>query len=291
MSALRIKSLSKCSFRVALAMATVWLSNAAAIAGAKVTVGRNTATAERVSMDQSNHASWDALLKKYVNTSGNVDYVAWKRSTQDSQRLDAYLAHLSQADPRKSATRESALAFWINAYNAVTIKGILREYPTTSIRNHTARLFGYNIWKDLQLIVGGEPYFLEQIEHEILRKVNEPRIHFAIVCASISCPRLRAEAYMGPTLDAQLADNARDFFANASNFRYDPAGNRFYLSSILNWFAEDFGRDQAAQLRAIAPYLPTLASQQAATTNAVRISYLNYDWGLNDQATVRSARR
>lgn len=260
-------------------------------AGTKVTVGHNVAANQRVSIDQIDHSRWDALLKKYVDQAGNVNYNAWKRSAQDTQQLDSYLAHLSQADPRSRASREATLAFWINAYNAVTIKGILREYPTTSIRNHTARVFGYNIWKDLLLVVGGESYYLEQMEHQILRKMKEPRIHFAIVCASTSCPKLRSEAYRGETLDAQLAANARDFFKNPSNFRHDPSDRRFYLSSILSWFAKDFGTDQAAQLRAIAPYLPTPATQQAASNNAVRISYLVYDWGLNDQATVRSARR
>jgi hypothetical protein len=183
------------------------------------------------------------------------------------------------------------LAYWVNAYNAVTIKGILREYPTTSIRNHTARVFGYNIWKDLQLIVSGAGFSLEQIEHEILRKLNEPRIHLAIVCASRSCPKLRAEAYTAERLDEQLVLNARDFFANSGNFRHDFRGQQFHLSAIMKWFAEDFGRDQAAQLRAISPYLPTPAARQAAEANSVRVSYLSYDWGLNDQAALRSASR
>ncbi|HRX77455.1 MAG TPA: DUF547 domain-containing protein [Pirellulaceae bacterium] len=260
-------------------------------AGPTVTVGRNVVASERVSIEQIDHSQWDLLLKRYVDQAGNVNYTAWKRSAEDVRQLDAYLAHLSQADPRQRAHREATLAFWINAYNAVTIKGILREYPTTSIRNHTARLFGYNIWKDLHLIVGGDSFYLEQMEHEILRKMSEPRIHFAIVCASKSCPKLRNEAYVAQNLEAQLTENARDFFANANNFRYDPSGQRFYLSSILSWFADDFGSDQANQLGAIAPYLPIAAAQQAANANAVRLSYLDYDWDLNDQATVRSARR
>lgn len=232
------------------------------------------------------HSLFDAVLMHHVSHQGEVDYA----SIKEGAGLSAYLDHLASIDPARLDERE-ALAFWINAYNAVTIKGILREYPTTSIRNHTARVFGYNIWKDLLLVVGGESYYLEQMEHQILRKMKEPRIHFAIVCASTSCPKLRSEAYRGETLDAQLAANARDFFKNPSNFRHDPSDRRFYLSSILSWFAKDFGTDQAAQLRAIAPYLPTPATQQAASNNAVRISYLVYDWGLNDQATVRSARR
>ncbi|MBC8356747.1 MAG: DUF547 domain-containing protein [Planctomycetes bacterium] len=287
----RVSSLLKLLITIGIFAGSVCLISGTATAGAKVTVGRNVAASERISIDQIDHSHWNVLLKKYVDQAGNVNYTAWKHSRQDEQQLDAYLAQLSHADSRKRASREAILAFWINAYNAVTIKGILREYPTTSIRNHTARVFGYNIWKDLLLVVGGEAYYLEQIEHEILRKMNEPRIHFAIVCASTSCPKLRNEAYLGQTLDEQLADNARDFFAKSGNFRYDPSSRRFHVSSILSWFAEDFGKDQAAQLRAIAPHLPTPATQQAARTNAVRISYLDYDWGLNDQATVRSARR
>lgn len=260
-------------------------------AGEKVSVGHDVPANQRISIDRIDHSSLDALLKKYVDGSGNVDYTGWQRSAADMRALDAYLAHLSSAEPRQRASRNATLAFWINAYNAVTIKGILREYPTTSIRNHTARVFGYNIWKDLLLVVGGASFSLEQIEHQILRKLNEPRIHFAIVCASKSCPKLRAEAYTADRLEEQLVANTRDFFANPSNFRHDARTRRFYLSSILSWFGEDFGSDQAAQLRAIAPYLPTSGGQQAAEANAVRVSYFDYDWGLNDQAAVRSARR
>jgi len=152
-------------------------------------------------MDQIDHRSWDALLKRYVNQRGNVDYQAWKQSAADQRALDAYLAHLSSANPNAQALGAAKLAFWINAYNAVTIKGILREYPTSSIRNHTAKLFGYNIWDDLLLTVGGKPYSLNHMEHEVLRKMGEPRIHFAIVCASISCPRLLNEAYTASRLE------------------------------------------------------------------------------------------
>ena len=258
--------------------------------GTKVPVGRNVPAGQRVSIDRINHSGLDSLLKKFVDAEGNVNYAAWQRSAPDVQALDAYLAHLSTADPRQRASRQGTLAFWINAYNAVTLKGILREYPTTSIRNHTARVFGYNIWKDLLLVVGGANFSLEQIEHEILRKLNEPKMHFAIVCASKSCPKLRAEAYTAARLDEQLVLNAREFFAVPGNFRHDVGTGQFQLSSILSWFGEDFGVDQAAQLRAIAPYLPTAAARQAAEANSVRVSYLSYDWGLNDQA-VRSARR
>ena len=180
------------------------------LAGQKVTLGRAVPANQFVSMDQIDHGIWDGLLKRYVDNHRNVAYARWKQSAQDTQALDSYLGILSAANPRGQASKEAKLAFWINAYNAVTVRGILREYPTTSIRNHTAKLYGYNIWDDLLLSVGGSSYSLNQMEHEVLRKMGEPRIHFAIVCASRSCPRLLNEAYAADTLDAQLTTNSKE---------------------------------------------------------------------------------
>lgn len=133
-------------------------------------------------LDTIDHTTWSVLLARYVDSDGRVDYRRWKANANDMRLLDAYLIRLSSGDPQSDSTREARLAFWINAYNAVTVRGILREYPTTSIRNHTAKLWGYNIWKHLQLYVGGRAYSLDQIEHDVLRNMQEPRIHFAIVC-------------------------------------------------------------------------------------------------------------
>ena len=260
---------------------------ASALAGSKVYVGREVPTNQQVSMDRIDHRIWHQLLQKYVDFEGQVNYQAWNDSAQDSQALDGYLNSLSQASKMVRASRESRLAFWINAYNAVTVKGILREYPTDSIRNHTAKVLGYNIWHDLLLVVGDSTISLDDMEHKVLRKMNDPRVHFAIVCASFSCPRLLNEAYTAEQLDEQLAKNTKAFFANTGNFHYDVAQQRFYLSSILSWFGEDFGSNQAAQLKTIAPYLPTEATQNAALNSAVSVSYLDYDWTLNDQKTKR----
>ncbi len=110
-----------------------------------VSLGRSLTAADQVSMDDVDHSIWNELLKSYVNDQGRVNYNAWQASQADSARLDDYLNQLSAASRSKSSTRQSQLAFWINAYNAVTVKGILREYPTSSIRNHTARFVGYNM--------------------------------------------------------------------------------------------------------------------------------------------------
>ncbi len=258
-------------------------------AGSAIYVGHR--ATGRVSMDKVNHSGWDKLLRKYVDKDGYVNYRSWHASSSDRQELTGYLNQLSRANPQATTSKDAKLAFWINAYNAVTIHGILREYPTSSIRNHTARLFGYNIWKDLQLYVGGRGYSLEAIEHQTLRKMNEPRVHFAIVCASIGCPRLLSEAYTASKVQQQLESNAKDFFGRSQNFRYDGQGRRFYLSSIMKWFADDFGSGQTTQLRTISKWLPSKAAQTAARAGQGSISYLDYNWNLNDQASRRVARR
>ncbi len=262
----------------ALPWGTVW-------AGSDVVIGSSVPADRRVSFDQIDHAEWDALLRKYCDAKGMVDYVAWHRTGPDRQRLETYLARLSAADPKRTAAGAAKMAFWINAYNAVTIHGILREYPTTSIRNHTAKIFGYNIWDDLLLPVGDRTYSLNQMEHDVLRKMGDPRIHFAIVCASIGCPPLLNGAYLPQELDKQLTTNAKRFFADREKFRYDAAKKTMQLSPILKWFAEDFGADRAAQLRTIGPFLPDQSARALAASGEASVSYLDYDWSLNDQAT------
>ena len=246
---------------------------------AEVYVGRRVkATA---ALEQIDHSDWDRLLKTYVDDDGMVNYRAWHANGADRRALDEYLAHLSTGAASSSSPADAKLAFWINAYNAVTVHGILREYPTTSIRNHTAKVAGYNIWKHLQLYVGRKPYSLNQIEHQILRKMREPRIHFAIVCASIGCPRLFNEAYMPDRVQEQLDTNALDFFSRSQNFQH--GNGQFQLSSLLDWFGEDFGGNQAARLKKIAQWLPTEQTRKAAQSGRTKVSYLDYNWNLNEQ--------
>ncbi len=276
---------------ITLTIATLAVSSTGH-AGPVVVLGKNVNRSQQVPANRIDHSQWTMLLQKYVDDQGMVDYAGWKASAPDMTALDAYLEHLSAATDLAGAERNAVLAFWINAYNAVTVKGILREYPTTSIRNHTAKVFGYNIWKDLQLQVGGRPYSLDQMEHEILRKMNEPRVHFAIVCAAMGCPRLLNEAYVAEKLDEQLDANARAFFADPNKFRYDAEQRTIAVSPILEWFGEDFGRTEAERFQRIAPYLPDAAAQELARSGNTRVTYLEYDWGLNDQAKRgRAARR
>lgn len=230
-----------------------------------------------ISIKNIDHSAFNNLLNQYVDSNGDVDYIGWKAKDEESLKL--YLESLSHANPAKKAPEEHKLAFWINAYNALTIHGILEKYPTSSIRNHTSKLFGYNIWKDLKLQVADTAYSLDDIEHQVLRKMDEPRIHFAIVCASHSCPRLLSQAYNANTLEGQLNDNAKFFFASEKNFRIDEKKKTVYLSSILNWFEEDFGDNSSDVLQSIQPFIPE-TSQDISNW---KVKYLPYSWKLNDQ--------
>lgn len=253
---------------------------------AKAPLGKQWPASQQVSFDEIDHSRFDTLLHTYVDADGYVAYSAWKASRSDRVSLRTYLQELSRADTRRPATKSAQIAFWVNAYNALTVEGILQEYPTSSIRNHTARVFGYNIWEDLPLIVGDGEYSLEAIEHQVLRKMGEPRIHFAIVCASVGCPRLRNEAYTAGRLEQQLVDNARDFFSREKNLQVDVRNQRLRVSAILDWFGSDFGNTPSAQLRAINAYLPRRA-RHAVSSGNVTVEYLDYDWSLNDQAQKR----
>lgn len=269
------------SAMMALVVATFSLSTGTA--EAKPPVGKSWPASQQVSIDKIDHGPLNVLLAKYVDTDGFVKYAAWQRSQQDRRALLSYLGSLGRANRRARASKQAQLAFWINAYNALTIEGMLQEYPTNSIRNHTAKVFGYNIWKQLPLIVGNGQYSLEQIEHEILRKMGEPRIHFAIVCASVGCPRLRNEAYVASRLEEQLADNTKDFFSRPGNFRYNVRQGTMQASEILSWFGTDFGATQVQQFSRVKQYLPADA-QALAVNPRTRLTFLTYDWSINDQA-------
>ncbi|MEQ8210488.1 MAG: DUF547 domain-containing protein [Lacipirellulaceae bacterium] len=273
-----------------LSLAALYFFTATSSAADRWTVGQKHPSAELVSADQIDHTAWDRLLRKYVDKQGMVNYRGWKRDLQDQQLLDLYLQTLSRCNPGVRATKPAKLALWINAYNAVTVKGILREYPTTSIRKHTAKLIGYNIWEDLLLVVGNKAYSLEDIEHKVLRKMEEPRIHFAIVCASIGCPPLLNEAYTAKKLEEQLASNSRRFFADSEKFQYDASSRVLRISPILDWFAKDFGETQQMRLQLLSPYFPEDA-QQVGQLRDVRIRYLPYDWDLNEQKPKASDNR
>ena len=234
----------------------------------------------RVGFDQYAHRGFDSLLQKYVDQRGNVDYVTWQSNSQDRSVLLNYLRGMSSVDTSLQASRQSEMAFWINAYNALTLEGILQLYPTKSIKDHAPDPSGYNIWDDFKLPVGGQEYSLNNIEHQVLRKMGDPRIHFAIVCASKGCPQLAQRAYFAESLDQQLANSTRLFFQTPEKFSYDLQRGQLGLSPIIQWFGEDFGRTDGERLQYLSQFMPAGAAQLAASGSA-GITYLDYDWSLN----------
>ena len=214
------------------------------------------------------HNDWSALLNKHVHN-GAVDYAAMRK---DSKALDAYLAKLSANVPSASASQNEAMAFWINAYNAYTVKLIVDNPKVKSIQD----LDKGKPWDRVWITLGSKKYSLSQIENDILRKMGDPRIHFAINCASRSCPTLLNEAYSFSTLDAQLDAQTRAFINSPSNniitqSKTGRGGTNVQVSHIFEWYAKDFG-DVPAFINKYA---------KAPIPANAKISYLTYDWSLN----------
>ncbi|WP_026464670.1 DUF547 domain-containing protein [Adhaeribacter aquaticus] len=220
------------------------------------------------------HEILDGLLKKHVSETGKVNYRGF---IQDSTQLNKYLKNLSDNPPQKNWSKEDKLAYWINAYNAYTIQLIIRNYPLKSIKDIGSKIkipFVNTPWDIKFIKIGKERYDLNNIEHGILRKdFNEPRIHFAIVCASVSCPKLRNEAFVASRLNAQLDDQARDFINDPS--RNKIKANQAQVSEIFSWFRGDFTKS-GNLISFLNKY-----SQVKINSNA-QISNLNYNWNLNE---------
>jgi len=207
--------------------------------------------------------------------STRVDYAALRTS----EEWGALVRSLQESDPRRLSSREEKLAFWINAYNILAIDLVRRHYPIDSIRSIGGPLSP--VWKKTAGEIAGRPYTLHEIEHEILRPMGEPRIHAAIVCASLSCPPLRREPYRAANLEAQLDDNVHRWLADPrKGARIDRSARTLYLSPILDWFADDFGD---GVLPFVATHLPVEeAGWIQAQGRALRVRYFDYDWSLND---------
>jgi hypothetical protein len=211
-----------------------------------------------------------------------VDYGGIKSDPNYRKALQA----LAEAEPDALQNTNERLAFWINAYNLLAIKAVLDQYPVKSIKDGGSLL--QSIWKKKVGVVAGKSYALDDIENDILRKdFKEPRIHFAIVCASLSCPDLRAEPYTADRLDPQLDEAARLFLANlAKGLAPGPDGKTAQVSSIFKWFRDDFGVVGGVSKFILAKAEPALATRIAGLTDA-SLSYLGYDWSLNDSARGR----
>jgi len=244
-----------------------------------------------LAFDQT-HVAWSALLRKHVvvedgGRASKVDYAGFAR---DRAALREYLGSLSgvtAAEYRKWRQAER-LAFLINAYNAFTVEKILTRYPDLQSIRDFGTVFG-NPWKDKFFRLLDKPQNLDGIEHDLIREpgvFDEPRIHFAVNCASIGCPMLREEAYVAGRLDAQLEEQVRRFLGDRARNRY--ANGALEVSKIFDWYEKDFTSGYA-NIRSVqqflAPYAALLADrpedQQAVREGKLPLKYLDYDWRLN----------
>jgi hypothetical protein len=238
------------------------------------------------------HAAWSALLAKHVRladarrTASRVDYAGFAR---DRAQLRGYLGSLARVTPAEFAAlaRADQIALLSNAYNAATIELILTEYPKHASIKDYGSLFR-SAWQKPFVRLLGETLTLDQIEHQRLRGkrgYREPRVHFALNCASIGCPMLREEAYVGARLEAQLEEQTRRFLSDRARNRFD-AERGLALSSIFSWYRGDFAEGDLA--RFLAPYASALGASPRQLADA-RIEFLEYDWRLNDAYRARDS--
>jgi len=218
------------------------------------------------------HSLWDMLLHRYVDNDGRVAYRDWQ--TQDLASFTMYLKALAETNV-DSMSETEAKTFWINAYNAVIIQGVLSGYTAESFLSRK-RLFEW-----YTLPIAGKEHSPDEIEHQILRKkFRDPRIHFCIVCASTSCPKLRPEAYVAERLDQQLDDAARSFINDPDRNRF--VAGKIAVSPIFQWFAQDFIEQAGTVPKFI---LRFVAGEKKAMLESLTgdLQYLEYNWTLNAQ--------
>lgn len=229
------------------------------------------------------HGGFDALLRAHVTDDGLVEYDAFARAPS----FQRYLEALAGADVA-SLPAEERLALWINAYNAYTIQLVNEHGERESIRNINRTLGilpGKGPWKERMARIGGRTYTLDEIEHEIIRpRFDEPRIHFALVCAALGCPALRRGAYTGARLDEQLDDQARRFLLESpARNRVDVEGRTLHLSPIFDWYREDFPAGEEGLGRYLATFFAPGPERTLLESGRFDVRHTHYDWSLNGQ--------
>ncbi len=243
------------------------------------------------------HAPWDRVLQARVNALGEVDYKGLKANRQD---LDEYVRRLAEASPvsqpQRFRKREEQLAYWINAYNAFVMRGVIDRYPTDSVRSLG---FAYGFFRRKDYTAGGAKISLLDLEDDILRKqYKDPRIHFAIVCASISCPFLWREAFVGDKLEEQLEQAARAFVNQKRNLTINAAANEITLGAVygLRDYEQDFqvvagpGGTRGTLLDYVRRYASEDHRKRLDGLKRPRIKFYEYDWSINEVGSRAKAK-
>ncbi|EXI79011.1 MAG: hypothetical protein AW10_02653 [Candidatus Accumulibacter appositus] len=247
-----------------------------------------------VAFDHS-HAAWTMLLKRHVvlidgGKSSQVDYAGLAKERTSLQTYLGSLSAVSQAE-FDSWPKPRQLAFLINAYNAFTVELILGKYPHLESIRDLGNIVFNSPWKQKFFTLFGERRYLDWIEHEAIRKpgvYDDPRIHFAVNCASVGCPMLREEAFVGERLEAQLEQQTRRFLADRTRNRYEPKSATLLVSQIFDWYGQDFSagyRDVKSLRQFLGTYADLLASSPAEQAmlrqHLVGVDFIEYDWALN----------
>jgi hypothetical protein len=235
------------------------------------------------------HAVWNRVVKKHVNAIGEVDYGALKSDRAD---LDAYVKWLGEVSPENKPAlfpaKSDELAYYINAYNAFTTAGVVKSYPAKSVRD-LGLVFGFFRRDDYTM--GGRKISLQDLENKIIRsdKYKEPRIHFAIVCASLSCPKLTPEAFTAANLERLLDAGARQFVNERRNV-YVKDGV-VTISEIFKWYEGDFKWTASSALEFAKVYAaPDLKNALEKLPSKPQVKYFDYDWAINDPGSRAKAK-
>lgn len=265
--------------RIFQALKAVALGTALA-ASAPLALAQNTApagTEARVSID---HAAWSSLLGTYVEQGADglnrFDYGALQASQRDRVALASYIDSFAEID-FDALSREEAFVAWVNLYNALTVQHIIGRYPLDSIRD--GYLFG-GPWKDVTTIADGREVSLDDIEHNILRADwDEPRVHYAVNCASIGCPNLKPTAWNAARLEEDLTEAARAYINHPRGVTVRERGG-LTVSRIYKWFEEDFGGNEVGVIDHLLQYADADLAEAIAANRDIRGHA--YDWSLND---------
>ncbi len=236
---------------------------------------------------QIDHRAWDALLKTHIvpGTDGIHRFAYADVTTADHRSLTAYLDRMAKVSISRHR-RSEQFAYWVNIYNALTVKLILDHYPVESIRsiNISPGLFSLGPWDKALITIEDRSVTLNDIEHRILRPIwNDPRIHYAVNCASMGCPNLHSEAFTADNTEALLERGARAYVNHPRGVRI--ADGQLHVSSIYNWFREDFGGSERRIIDHLRRYAKPDLNERLADFR--RIDRFAYDWNLNDVAAER----
>ena len=267
---------------IAVALVLAMLYALAANAAPKAELWQRWTAHDPASTATVDHSAWQRFVEAYVAPGADgVNRIAYGRvAAADRKALDDYIAALA-ATPVSTYGRAEQFAFWVNLYNALTVRVVLDHYPLESILDIgiSPGWFAIGPWGRKLVTIAGEELSLDDIEHRILRPIwRDPRIHYAVNCASIGCPNLRAEAFTGANAEAALERAARDYVNNSRGAAV--RDGRLVVSSIYAWYKEDFGDSDAGVIDHLRAYAD--GELAAALDGIARIADDRYDWALND---------